>query len=82
MAHKIDVGNPKFAEKLVILNERAVGLLTRMYNMKKACSDMKSRPYFLNDKSLDHAISHIVKRFPVIDLKRNAVSIFKFLCSF
>nr|CAD2205051.1 unnamed protein product [Meloidogyne enterolobii] len=67
-----DSSQLKFAEKLVILNDRAVGMLTRIYNMKKACADPKSQPQFLNDKTLESAISYIVKRFPVIDIKRNS----------
>uniref|UniRef100_A0A915DJ47 Membrane-associated protein Hem n=1 Tax=Ditylenchus dipsaci TaxID=166011 RepID=A0A915DJ47_9BILA len=39
---------------------------------EKGLWDSKSRPQFLNDKSLDAAIAHIVKKFPVIDLKRNS----------
>lgn len=84
MAFKTDVAQLKLAEKLVILNDRAVGMLTRIYNMKKSCSDLKSRPQFLNDKSFDSAISYISKKFPIIDLKRNSVN-FIFLkcdCSF
>lgn len=73
MAFKTDTAQLKFAEKLVILNDRALGMLTRIYNMKKACSGSNSRPKFLNDKSLDAAINHITKKFPVIDLKRNSV---------
>lgn len=38
MAYKMDPGQLKFAEKLVILNDRAVGMLTRLYNMKKGGS--------------------------------------------
>lgn len=68
-----DAAQLKFSEKLVILNDRAVGMLTRVYNMKKACADPKSRPQFLNDKTLETAITQIVKRFPVIDIKRNSV---------
>uniref|UniRef100_A0A915M7G8 MULE transposase domain-containing protein n=1 Tax=Meloidogyne javanica TaxID=6303 RepID=A0A915M7G8_MELJA len=67
-----DSSQLKFAEKLVILNDRAVGMLTRIYNMKKACADPKSQPQFLNDKTLESAISYIVKRFPAIDIKRNS----------
>ncbi|KAL3082186.1 hypothetical protein niasHT_037824 [Heterodera trifolii] len=76
MTYKIgsDPSQLKFAEKLVILNDRTVGMLTRFYNMKKACADPKSRPQFLNDKSLDSAISTIVKRFPIIDIKRNSTA--------
>lgn len=65
-----DVGQMKFCEKLVILNDRALGMLTRIYNMKKACADAKSRPQFLSDKSLDPAITAIVKKFPAVDAKR------------
>uniref|UniRef100_A0A914I6G8 Nck-associated protein 1 n=1 Tax=Globodera rostochiensis TaxID=31243 RepID=A0A914I6G8_GLORO len=76
MTYKIgsDPVQLKFAEKLAILNDRTCGMLTRFYNMKKACADPKSRPQFLNDKSLDAAISSIVKRFPVIDIKRNSAA--------
>lgn len=73
MKYKSDASQLRLGEKLVILNNRAIGMLTRIYNMKKACSDVKSRPQFLNDKFLDSAISHIVKKFPTIDLKRNSV---------
>lgn len=59
----------RLAEKLTILNERGVGMLTRIYNIKKACSDSKSRPGFLTDKALDPAIKAIVKKFPVTDTK-------------
>lgn len=44
-------------------------MLTRVYNIKKACSDAKSKPAFLSDKSLESTIKVIVRRFPVIDLK-------------
>lgn len=76
MTFKTDVAQLKLAEKLVILNDRAIGMLTRIYNMKKACADPKSRPQFLSDKTLDGAISYISKKFPVIDLKRNSVNFF------
>lgn len=74
MTFKTDTAQLKFAEKLVILNDRALGMLTRIYNMKKACLDSKSRPKFLNDKSLDAVINHITKKFPVIDFKRNSAN--------
>lgn len=73
MTLRMDAGPLKLAEKLVILNDRSVGMLTRLYNIKKACSDPKSRPQFLNDKSLDAAVAHITKKFPVTDIKRNSV---------
>ncbi|XP_076048024.1 nck associated protein 1 Hem isoform X3 [Oratosquilla oratoria] len=59
----------KVAEKLTILNDRCIGILTRIYNIKKACGDAKSKPAFLSDKSLESCIKHIVRKFPNIDSK-------------
>ncbi|RWS27679.1 membrane-associated protein Hem-like protein, partial [Leptotrombidium deliense] len=61
----------KIAEKLTILNDRGVGMLTRIYNIKKACSDPKSKPLFLSDKSLESAIKQVIRRFPSSDSRRN-----------
>lgn len=74
MARPIYPNQQKIAEKLIILNDRGVGILTRIYNIKKACSDPKSKPSFLMDKALESSIKFIVKRFPNIDVKSlNAV---------
>lgn len=54
----------KIAEKLVILNDRGIGMLARIYNIKKACSDSKSKPTFLSDKQLEPIIKNIVRKFP------------------
>ena len=59
----------RFVERLLILNDRGVGVLTRVYNIKKACGDTKSKPNFLNDKSLESCIKSIVRRFPTLDVK-------------
>lgn len=59
----------KLAEKLVILNDRGIGMLTRIYNIKKACGDPKSKPAFLSDKTLESSIKFIIRRFPNIDIK-------------
>ncbi|TMS37405.1 hypothetical protein L596_004342 [Steinernema carpocapsae] len=67
-----DVSHQRIAEKLVILNDRSLGMLTRLYNIKKACADAKSKPAFLTDRSLDGAIKQIVKKFPVVDTKSNS----------
>lgn len=62
----------KIAEKLSILNDRGVGMLTRIYNIKKACSDSKSKPSFLCDKQLEPTIKNIIRRFPnTNELKSN-----------
>ncbi|VDO42186.1 unnamed protein product [Haemonchus placei] len=67
MAFKMESSQLKIAEKLVILNDRAVGMLTRIYNIKKACADPKSKPAFLSDKHMESAIKHIARKFPVVD---------------
>ncbi|KAL3981395.1 Membrane-associated protein gex-3 [Acanthocheilonema viteae] len=72
MAYKVDVTQMKIAEKLIILNDRAVGMLTRLYNIKKACSDPKSRPQFLSEKSLESCIKHIVRKFPIVDARSSS----------
>lgn len=69
MDRGVSVTEQRLAEKLTILNDRGIGMLTRIYNIKKACSDSKSRPGFLTDKALDPAIKAIVKKFPVTDTK-------------
>ena len=46
----------KLAEKLTLLQHRGVGMLTRIYNIKKACADVKSKPAFLSDKSLESSV--------------------------
>lgn len=69
MDRGVSVTDQRLAEKLTILNDRGIGMLTRIYNIKKACSDSKSRPGFLTDKALDPAIKAIVKKFPVTDTK-------------
>lgn len=69
MSRQISNSEYKLAEKLIILNDRGTGMLTRIYNIKKACGDAKSKPGFLSDKSLESTIKSIVRRFPNIDIK-------------
>eukprot|EP00094_Tigriopus_californicus_P005705 TCALIF_05499-PA protein Name:"Similar to Hem Membrane-associated protein Hem (Drosophila melanogaster)" AED:0.06 eAED:0.06 QI:71/0.83/0.85/1/0.83/0.85/7/245/1120 len=70
MSHSlINISQQKLAEKLSILQNRCVGMLTRIYNIKKACADQQSKPAFLSDKSLQSAIRTIDKNFPSVDLK-------------
>ncbi|XP_030277207.1 nck-associated protein 1-like [Sparus aurata] len=61
----------KLAEKLSILNERGNGVLIRMNYIKKTCTDPKTRPSFLADKSMEPAIKYINKKFPSIDFRGN-----------
>ncbi|CAD6196765.1 unnamed protein product [Caenorhabditis auriculariae] len=72
MAFKMEVSQLKIAEKLVILNDRAAGMLTRLYNIKKACGEPKSKPSFLSDKQMEGAIKHVVRKFPVVDTRSNS----------
>ncbi|XP_027196492.2 nck associated protein 1 Hem [Dermatophagoides pteronyssinus] len=66
------ISHQKLAEKLTILNDRGIGMLTRIYNIKKTCSDPKLKPHFLLDKSMESIIKHAVRKFPVIsDYKNN-----------
>lgn len=69
MARQLNPSQQKIAEKLILLNDRGVGILTRIYNIKKACGDTKSKPGFLSEKSLESSIKFIIKRFPNIDVK-------------
>lgn len=47
-------------------------MLTRIYNIKKACSDSKLKPSFLSDKQLEPHIKNIIRRFPNInDIRLN-----------
>uniref|UniRef100_A0A7E4UN81 Nck-associated protein 1 n=1 Tax=Panagrellus redivivus TaxID=6233 RepID=A0A7E4UN81_PANRE len=62
----------RIAERLVILNNRCVGLLTRLYNIKKSCATVESRPKVLTSKPFEQAISVIGKKFPHTDLKKHS----------
>ncbi|XP_064330428.1 nck-associated protein 1-like isoform X2 [Phalacrocorax carbo] len=59
----------KFAEKLTILNDRGRGVLIRIYNIKKTCSDPKTRPPFLSDKAMEPSVKFINKKFPHLDVR-------------
>ncbi|XP_066114604.1 nck-associated protein 1-like isoform X1 [Saccopteryx bilineata] len=61
----------KLAEKLTILNDRGQGVLIRMYNIKKTCSDPKSKPPFLLEKSMESSLKYINKKFPNTDVRNS-----------
>ncbi|CAB0009496.1 unnamed protein product [Nesidiocoris tenuis] len=69
MSRQMQPVHKKLAEKLILVNDRGIGMLTRIYNIKKACGDAKSKPGFLSDKNLESSIKQIVRRFPNIDVK-------------
>uniref|UniRef100_A0A8C2E431 Nck-associated protein 1 n=1 Tax=Cyprinus carpio TaxID=7962 RepID=A0A8C2E431_CYPCA len=64
----------KLAEKLTILNDRGIGMLTRIYNIKKACGDPKAKPSYLIDKNLESAVKFIVRKFPAVETRNNNVT--------
>jgi NCK-associated protein 1 len=74
MVRGMSATQQKLGEKLTILNDRGIGMLTRIYNIKKACSDAKSKPAFLSDKTLESCIKHVVRKFPVMDTKTTTLN--------
>uniref|UniRef100_A0A914VN14 Nck-associated protein 1 n=3 Tax=Plectus sambesii TaxID=2011161 RepID=A0A914VN14_9BILA len=74
MALKLNASQQKLAEKLIILNDRAIGMLTRIYNIKKACGDPKSKPSFLSEKNLENALKQICRKFPTIDTRSSGTT--------
>lgn len=72
MVDKMALGSTyqhKLAEKLIILNDRGKGVLIRIYNIKKTCSDPKTKPPFFTDKSMESSLKYINKKFPNIDVR-------------
>jgi len=49
MARPLVIYQQKLAEKLTILQSRGEGMLTRIYNIKKACGDQKSKPVTIHE---------------------------------
>lgn len=41
----IQPSQQKLAEKLTILNDRGIGMLTRVYNIKKVCTQTRNYPH-------------------------------------
>jgi len=66
---KVAPTQQKLAEKLTILNSHVVGIMTRIYSIKKSCSDSKSKNNILSDKNLEGAIKFICKKFPLVDIR-------------
>ncbi|KAI6659919.1 Nck-associated protein 1-like [Oopsacas minuta] len=70
----LSLGKQKFAEKLLILNDRAKGILCRLHYIRRCLSDSKLRPAVLKDKLYEPALRHIRKTFPQIDSKHAFVA--------
>lgn len=54
----------RIAEKLTILNDRGLGILTRLYDMKKTLTNAETRPSVFTDRNLESVIKSMEgKRF-------------------
>ena len=65
MADKqVNVVTQKIPEKLLILRDRGIGLITRIYNIKKIQADPTLKPEFMSEKHLETPIKLLEKKFP------------------
>ena len=56
MSRSGQAAQARIAEKLTILNDRGLGLLTRLYDMKKTLSNPDTRPSVFTEKGLESVI--------------------------
>ncbi|CAH8612598.1 unnamed protein product [Dicrocoelium dendriticum] len=65
------IANQKLAERLFILNDRQLGVLTRLHHMKQILNSPDFRPSVLpgGDKMFDAAWKTLLKKFPSVDTK-------------
>lgn len=75
MSRVVPPSQQKLAEKLTILNDRMVGLLTRLYQMKKYMSNPSLRPRYLHEKAFEGALKALMKKFPNVDTRSNTSSL-------
>ncbi|XP_035825856.1 membrane-associated protein Hem isoform X2 [Aplysia californica] len=76
MARPIMPAQQKLAEKLTILNDRGLGMLTRIYNIKKMLGSPENKPGLLSDKNLQPAIDKVLlKKFPLYDNKASQLGV-------
>lgn len=54
----------KIAERITILNKRAPGMLTRLFNLKKQVNEPKNKPDFFKRKDVQPYLQQITKKFP------------------
>ena len=64
MADSVNVITQKIPEKLMVLRDRGIGLITRIYNIKKIQADPSLKPEFMSEKHLEMAIKILEKKFP------------------
>ncbi|KAI3385730.1 hypothetical protein SNEBB_011231 [Seison nebaliae] len=76
---RLDLLKDRIAERILILNDISVGLLTRLYNIKLNLQTNNYKPQILNDNNLDGLKKEVEKKYPlnhsqVIDLYRPLVT--------
>ena len=64
MATTVNVITQKVPEKLFILRDRGIGLITRIYTIKKIQADATLKPKFMSEKHLETPIKLLEKKFP------------------
>ena len=62
MAKEINVVTQKIPEKLLILRDRGVGLITRIYNIKKIQADPTLKPDFMVEKHFEQPIKLLERK--------------------
>ena len=60
----INVVTQKIPEKLMVMRNRGIGLITRIYNIKKIQADPTLKPSFMTMKHLEAPIKLLEKKFP------------------
>ncbi|OON15061.1 Tat pathway signal sequence domain protein, partial [Opisthorchis viverrini] len=75
------ISHQKLAERLFILNDRQLGVLTRLHHMKQILNTSECRPAFMpgGDKTFESAWKFLLKRFPSIEIKSSQSSVQPFI---
>ncbi|KAF6777647.1 hypothetical protein AHF37_02917 [Paragonimus kellicotti] len=75
------VSHQKLAERLFILNDRQLGVLTRLHHMKQILNSPDYRPTVMpgGDKAFDAAWKTLLKKFPSIEIKTGQSNIQPFI---
>ncbi|KAI0977736.1 hypothetical protein GJ496_008595 [Pomphorhynchus laevis] len=67
MSIRLDCSHQRISEKLVIYNERAIGILTRLHYLKNASLDERWNVTSLANLKWDSLLKSIRKKFPAVD---------------
>ncbi|TPP58153.1 NCK-associated protein 1 [Fasciola gigantica] len=77
----VPISHQKLAERLFILNDRQLGVLTRLHHMKQLLSSPDYRPAVMpgGDKVFEPAWKVLLKKFPSIEFRSGQSSIQPFI---